>query len=658
MLVNRCKITIHTSLCQAFRLKYEASHQFHGVLKGLITERFSAWLASQQRFKPVTIERLTLNIGTLPVNDFGWQFVPRVLAALDEALNNLQLPDDEVIAGEAGFDESSAMASESPGFLDAPTSLVPGVEMQDRFLHYLRTGHWPPADCAAGKDNSPQGNMHSPARWLEAHLKKRQDPGGVLWSSLLTTLTEPYARQRLLACLSPALWLLWVQQLVPGLMTVGDVNNMREPDAINLLLLLWRYRVMSAMPDLPVMVHFSPAELELPSPAQCHDIEVLVLSPHGRSALRAQSGWLLRLVERFGERLWGRFTTQAQQQMLTMLPDMAPILRACLQKAGRSAEASGALPSLSPAEEVDALPPLSHRPSGSTLGGDRRPGQGNTSVDRQSLSSPARSSGQPPEPNTSAPPAQGAWPEHRPDERLKQGHTSVGRQSLSLPARGPSQPPEPNPSASPPQGYRPESRPGVTSEPVAVHHAGLVLLWPLLPRWLSSVGLLTPKSEEEKAPLVFASPQAQLEAIALLDSLVWQDGDGGEWRSLLGKLLCGCPLKVPLATWPSQERLDALRKPLEAQFQLTLQQLQQLQYMQSPTRPGLAKLTQRDLCQLFLQRSGTLMETRSGWQLTVTPHPADVMLWALPWPLEQIMFPWMTGVLDLNWEMPKLPFVT
>ncbi|MEN4128714.1 contractile injection system tape measure protein [Serratia marcescens] len=604
--INRCRVVIRGNLHCITEVKYEVSRCFYGILQHEITRKVNVWLELNHPQRHIHIDRLILNIGTLHHCGFSMQFVPRVLEALDEALNNLQLPDDDVMASDTDVDDSSSTASERTDFLGASertdflgasTSLVSDTEMQDRFLHYLRTGHWPPADCVPGAAPPPQVNMHSPARWLEAYLKQNKDPGVVLWPSLFTTLTEPYARQRLLACLSPSLWLLWVQQLVSGLIPVGDVNNMREPDAINLLLLLWRYRVMSAMPDLPVMAHFSPAELQFPSPVQCRDIEALALSPNGKSALRVQLGWLRRLVERFGERLWDQFSAQAQQRMLTILPEMAPILRECLPNAGSSTEDTGILSS------------LSRQPARSSQGGDKEQKQDNTSAGRQSLPSFAR-------------------------------------------------PPAPNPSALPPQRPWPERRPDVANEPVVVHHAGLVLLWPLLPRWLSSVGLLTPKNEGEKAPLVFASPQAQLEAIAVLDDLIWQDGDGGEWRCLLSKLLCGCPLQAPLVTWPSQERLDTLRTPLESQLHFALLQLQQLQRMQPQARPGLGQLTVRDLCQLFLQRPGTLTETRSGWRLTVTPHPADVMLWALPWPLEQIMFPWMTGVLDLNWEMPKLPFAT
>ena len=192
-----------------------------------------------------------------------------------------------------------------------------------------------------------------------------------------------------------------------------------------------------------------------------------------------------------------------------------------------------------------------------------------------------------------------------------------------------------------------------TGEAIAVHHAGVVLLWPLLPRWLSELGLMTKPNEQ--APLMFASPKAQCEAIALLDAVIWQDDEGGEWRSLVSKLLCGWPLATPLEHWPSAERISELYQPLAQQLQSTLRQLQQLQLMQRQARPRLDKLTVRDMSQLFLQRSGTLQETRSGWQLSVNPHPADLLLWAIPWPLEQIIYPWTAGPIGLNWPLPVLP---
>lgn len=163
--------------------------------------------------------------------------------------------------------------------------------------------------------------------------------------------------------------------------------------------------------------------------------------------------------------------------------------------------------------------------------------------------------------------------------------------------------------------------------------------------------------EEEEAPLRFASLQAQTEAIALLDSLVWGDDEGGEWRSLVNKMLCGWPLDVPLGGWPEPGRLRELREPIKKNLQAVLNQLQQLQQAQGSLRPGLEKFTVRDLCQLFLQRSGLLefKDNATGWLLTLNVHPADPLLWGLPWPLEQIAYPWMKIPLNLCWDQQQPP---
>lgn len=192
----------------------------------------------------------------------------------------------------------------------------------------------------------------------------------------------------------------------------------------------------------------------------------------------------------------------------------------------------------------------------------------------------------------------------------------------------------------------------LTSE-LRVHHAGLILLWPLLPRWFSGLGLVA--KAEENAPFKFVSITAQAEAIAFLDVLAWHDNEGGEWRSMLSKLLCDWPPEVPLMDWPDLERMRFLREAAEKYLQDTLMQIQQIQLMQGSTRPGLQKLAVQDVRALFLQRDGVLKEKGYGWQLAVTPHPADLLLRAIPWPLEQIIYPWMRVPLTVSWKRPAFP---
>ncbi|PMY64822.1 MULTISPECIES: contractile injection system tape measure protein [Pseudomonas] len=165
-------------------------------------------------------------------------------------------------------------------------------------------------------------------------------------------------------------------------------------------------------------------------------------------------------------------------------------------------------------------------------------------------------------------------------------------------------------------------------EPLSVANAGLVLLWPLLPGLWRQVGLL----EEQQ----FNSPQAQLEAVCWLDGLVWGDEAMAEWRTPLSKLLCGLPLESPLVPWSTPE--PEVREQLQDWLAAIPAQL-----------PGLQRCQANDLRSLFLQRPGQLLQTRSGWQLSVETDASDFLLSQLPWALDFIRLPWMEQPLQVKW---------
>jgi hypothetical protein len=165
-------------------------------------------------------------------------------------------------------------------------------------------------------------------------------------------------------------------------------------------------------------------------------------------------------------------------------------------------------------------------------------------------------------------------------------------------------------------------------EPLSVPNAGLVLLWPLLPGLLRQLGLL----EEQQ----FSSPQAQLEAVCWLDGLIWGDEAMAEWRTPLGKLLCGLPLESLLVPWSSPEP------------EVNEQMLEWLAAIPAQL-PGLHRCSANDLRSLFLQRPGQLIQTQSGWQLSVEADASDFLLSQLPWALDFFRFPWMEKPLQVKW---------
>lgn len=567
MRINKCRIAIHTSRLHAASLQQEVSRQLHGVLKHQLSQRLDAWLGTLPRQQPVTLPCLRLDLGSLPRSVFSSQFVPKVMAALDEALHKLHLLPEQRAAA-ADDDRQPLLRNAEP--VPEPPAQMP-ADPAAQFLRYLQTGYWPsPQTVQNDAPSAPPDHSRSPGEWLTQYLCQREQQETATWSGLNRVLAAPQARRRLLSCLTQQTWPLWQQRMLnlPAL----PASRQEKPDAITLLLLIWRQRVADGESALPAGSGFYQAELRLPSELQLRELAAFIARIGGKKAFAQPQIWLRRLVARHGDVLWQRFTPAARQQVIAAFPDMASL--------------------------PGSVPPASATPA-------RLP-----EADENPVSEA---------------------------ESMVRGNRPAGLLSAAQLPEVDRQPPLP-----------------AAGEMLSVHHAGLVLLWPLLPRWFSSLGLLV--KADEQAPLTFASPQAQIDAIALLDALVWQDDNGGEWRSLFSKLLCGWPLNAPVEHWPDEERISELRLALETQLTSMLQQLQQIQLVQRQTRPGLDKLGLSEFCQLFLQRSGTLEETGTGWQLTVTPHPADLLLWSIPWPLEQLIYPWLAGPITIDWQMPVFPY--
>ncbi len=166
------------------------------------------------------------------------------------------------------------------------------------------------------------------------------------------------------------------------------------------------------------------------------------------------------------------------------------------------------------------------------------------------------------------------------------------------------------------------------AEPYAVSNAGLVLLWPLLPSLLGQMGLVVDKR--------FIDQQAQINAVCWLDGLIWQDNLTAEWRTPMTKLLCGLPLEAALFPW-SHPEADTVRQ-LDDWLAAILQQL-----------PSLMRCSANDLRSFFLQRPGELSWQKSHWQLQVEGDVSDVLLREVPWPLNQLILPWLDTPIEIIW---------
>lgn len=180
---------------------------------------------------------------------------------------------------------------------------------------------------------------------------------------------------------------------------------------------------------------------------------------------------------------------------------------------------------------------------------------------------------------------------------------------------------------------RPESRDlsqvknPVENDPLTVSNAGIVLLWPLLPRLFDQWGLLHNKT--------FISQVARNKAVCWLDHLIWQDGMAAEWRTPFTQWLCGWPQDSTLEWFPPDEVIDQEI----TLFQSTLPML----------IPSLHRCSPSDIRQMFLQRGGELTLMKRGWTLTADDDAIDILLRDLTWPMREVRFPWLDETLFVNW---------
>ncbi|MDQ9128526.1 contractile injection system tape measure protein [Serratia fonticola] len=162
---------------------------------------------------------------------------------------------------------------------------------------------------------------------------------------------------------------------------------------------------------------------------------------------------------------------------------------------------------------------------------------------------------------------------------------------------------------------------------LAVSNAGCLIFWPLLPTFFSIFDLL------EKQ--VFISHQAQIDAVCLLDWLIWGDDEISDGRLSLNKVICGLPIHFE-AAWcaPATEHKVMITEWLEK----IREQL-----------PVWKKMGVADIRLLFLQRPGEINWENSGVEIHVTPEAYDALIDNWPWPMNIAFFAWLQQPLAIEW---------
>jgi hypothetical protein len=159
--------------------------------------------------------------------------------------------------------------------------------------------------------------------------------------------------------------------------------------------------------------------------------------------------------------------------------------------------------------------------------------------------------------------------------------------------------------------------------------AGLVILWPFLPRFFARLSLL---DEDER----FTGEAAVMQAIALLDFLATEDPNPPEYRLPLAKLLCGL----------APDERHALLEPLPPAALAEAEHLLRSVIEQIPILGDMASPRFRAS---FLRREGVLTIHQGAWRLQVTHQPHDVVLERLGWSWAWIKLPWMPDPLRVEW---------
>ena len=186
------------------------------------------------------------------------------------------------------------------------------------------------------------------------------------------------------------------------------------------------------------------------------------------------------------------------------------------------------------------------------------------------------------------------------------------------------------PSARPYRKDEPEAEELPAGESFFIDNAGMVLLWPFLPRYFEMLGLVEARQFRDEA--------ARNRGVGLLQFLATGEAEAPEPVLLLNKILCGLPSGLP----------PEPRAPLsEAERELS----EELLYGVTRNWSKLQNTSIAGLREAFLQRDGRLVRKDDGaWELAVAARPFDMLLDSLPWGLSVIRLAWMTQPLHVKWR--------
>lgn len=611
--VGQLRLRLHSPGAYARALQQRCSVWCHGHLQGELARILAQ--ASGPEYNITTIDRLVIDVGDIPLSRFESVMSTRVAACLIRELRGMH-PDREA-ADEGGLTEAetadempaavsrgtgaqtftASTASTASGGRPGASALLPAVRFR-QLLRYLDTG--------VVADARPWTRHQARDQWLKETLQQiaavnitaaEISPRVALAQSVL----QPRARQRLVATWSDKMlatvcsWLT-VPHHLPALYPEQG-GQLLVPAAIIALSgsarqLAAYVSEATAFPG-QVGVHDAPARQS--SETILHDwLEVLSQIPPSPALQVPLRAWWVEQREAFS-----RQPLILRHQLRGIAGEGQPPSSAALRRLrGTVAAERGLLPSAvlqHPLRTVEGEGRL--RPSAA-------------------LRHPLRTAavGRGPQPSATL----------RRPRRTDTGEAVSSKSLQYQKAARAGTAEQMRATGTYPDTHRWTADVGEDDIPGVVN-AGLVLLWPLLPRLFTTAGWVKEGQ--------FVNDTARWQALAALDWLASGEPEPAEWRSRSGRLLCGIPGDAPDETIP----LDA---PTLATLEDWLEEILR-------NVPLFARCGVNMLREWFLQRPG-VMEIQG--RLTIETATVDVLLHDLPWPLSPVVLPWLENLINVEWK--------
>ena len=175
-----------------------------------------------------------------------------------------------------------------------------------------------------------------------------------------------------------------------------------------------------------------------------------------------------------------------------------------------------------------------------------------------------------------------------------------------------------------------------------IHNAGLVWLWPFLPKFFERLGLW--QHQQHQPQRQWAAPGAAQRAALLLQYAASGDADPPEFQLLLNKLLCGLPLDAPLQG--SGLAGETHQAPLTEDERAECESLLVATIAQAPILRAMSVAGFRSS---FMLRSGQLSGRDGHPLLRVERSSYDLVLDRFPWGVSIVRLPWMATLLQVAW---------